>query len=128
MTKSTTTPGTKTPAKPRTARKTPARAKPATAKRATAKKSTKPAATPGVIRRNAVPLAGAVIAGAAAAAALFFTRVSSDLPEGHAAPDLETGEHPGAQDRADPHFRPDMDAPLTAEDRAALAPALAPQT
>ena len=75
------------------------------------------------LRRNALPLAGALAGAAAAtAAAIFFTRRDA-AAEGHAAPDLEGGSHPGPDDRADPHFRPDMDAPLTAEDRAALAPA-----
>ena len=77
------------------------------------------------LRRNALPIAGALAAGAATAAALFFTRRRNVLAEGRAAPDLETGVHPGPDDRAAPHFRPDMDAPMSAADRAALAPALA---
>lgn len=78
------------------------------------------------LRRNALPLAGALAGAAAAtAAAIFFTRRDPDAPaDGHPAPDLERADHPGPEDRADPHFRPDMDAPLTAEDKAALAPAL----
>jgi len=107
----------KTAPRKTTARKSPARAK--AAQRSTA--GTALAA----LRRNAFPFAGALVAGAATAAALFFTRRSNVLAEGHAAPDLETGAHPGPEDRADPHFRPNMDAPMTAEDRAALAPALA---
>ncbi|MBX3595721.1 hypothetical protein [Sphingomonas sp.] len=79
-----------------------------------------------VLRDNAIPIAGAVAAGAAAAAALFFTRHDADAPaDGHPAPDLETATHPGADDRAPPHFRPDMDSALKAGDRAALEPALA---
>lgn len=78
------------------------------------------------LRRNALPLAGALAgAAAAAAAAIFFTRRDGDAPaQGHPVPDLERADHPGPNDRADPHFRPDMDAPLSAEDKAALAPAL----
>ena len=82
-------------------------------------------AQPGVastLRRNALPLAGALAGAAAAtAAAIFFTRRET---EGHPVPDLERADHPGPEDRADPHFRPDMSAPLTDADRAALAPAL----
>lgn len=90
------------------------------------------AAAPGgvadTLRRNALPLAGALAGAAAAtAAAIFFTRRDA-AAEGHAAPDLEGDAHPGPDDRADPHFRPDMDAPLTTEDRAALAPALGKPT
>ncbi len=77
------------------------------------------------LRRNVFPIAGALAAGAATAAALFFTRRSNVLAEGHPAPDLETGAHPGPDDRAAPHFRPNMDAPMSGADRAALAPALA---
>ncbi|MBA4763674.1 MAG: hypothetical protein B7Z07_00440 [Sphingomonadales bacterium 32-67-7] len=76
------------------------------------------------MRRNAFPLAGAIAAGAATAAALFFTRRTNVLAEGHPAPDLAGDAHPGPDDRADRHFRPDMDAPMTEADRAALAPAL----
>ncbi|QDX25696.1 hypothetical protein FPZ54_06455 [Sphingomonas suaedae] len=82
-------------------------------------------AVAGALRRNAWPLAGALAAGAAAAAAIFFTRRDADAPaSGHPAPDLERDDHPGPDDRAAPHFRPDMDAEMTAADRAALAPAL----
>ncbi len=127
-----TTPRTTTARAPAKPRATKPKAAPKTAAKS-APRTVRPAAksgaaAPGVIRRNAVPLAGALVAGAAAAAALFFTRTSGDLPAGHAAPDLEGDEHPGAEDRADPHFRPDIDAPMTAEDRAALAPALGKPT
>lgn len=91
--------------------------------------SRKPApATP--LRRNALPLVGALIGGVAAAvAAIFLVRRNADAPAaGHPAPDLERNVHPGPLDRADPHFRPNMDAPMTADDRAALAPALARPT
>lgn len=98
---------------------------PARKKAATATTEAKPSAVAGALRRNAFPIAGALAAGAAAAAAIFFTRRDADAPaSGHPAPDLERDEHPGPDDRADPHFRPDMDAEMTAEDRAALAPAL----
>jgi hypothetical protein len=82
------------------------------------------------LRRNALPLAGALAGAAAAtAAAIFFTRRDPDAPaEGHPVPDLERADHPGPNDRADPHFRPDMDAPLSDEDRKALAPALGKPT
>jgi len=76
------------------------------------------------VRRNAWPIAGAAVAGLAAAAALFLGRRANAPAAGHAAPDLERDEHPGAEDRADPHFRPDMDAPMSKADRDALAPAL----
>jgi hypothetical protein len=82
------------------------------------------------LRRNALPLAGAIAGAAAAtAAAIFFTRRDPDAPaQGHPVPDLERADHPGPEDRAEPHFRPDMDAPLTEADRAALAPALGKPT
>lgn len=80
------------------------------------------------LRRNALPLAGALAGAAAAtAAAIFFTRRDA-LPEGHAVPELEGEAHPGPDDRADPHFRPDMDAPMSKADREALAPALGKPT
>lgn len=107
----------KTPQRKTTARKSPARTKAAQGSVASTALAT--------LRRNVFPIAGALAAGAATAAALFFTRRSNVLAEGHPAPDLETGAHPGPEDRADPHFRPDMDAQMTAADRAALAPALA---
>jgi hypothetical protein len=107
----------KTAPRKTTARKSPARAKAAQGGATTAALAT--------LRRNVFPIAGALAAGAATAAALFFTRRSNVLAEGHAAPDLEGDAHPGADDRAAPHFRPDMDAPMNAADRAALAPALA---
>ncbi|ODP39459.1 hypothetical protein [Sphingomonas turrisvirgatae] len=89
-------------------------------------KSTAGGGVADTLRRNALPLAGALAGAAAAtAAAIFFTRRDPDAPaDGHPAPDLERADHPGPEDRADPHFRPNMDAPLTAEDKAALAPAL----
>lgn len=105
----------KTAPRKTTARKTPTRSKAAAARTVTASTAL------ATLRRNAFPLAGALAAGAATAAALYFTRRSNVLAEGHPAPDLETGAHPGPDDRADPH----MDAPMTANDRAALAPALA---
>lgn len=105
-----------------TPRKTTARKSPARTKAAQASTATTALAK---LRRNVLPIAGALAAGAATAAALFFTRRGNVLAEGHAAPDLETGAHPGPDDRAAPHFRPDMDAPMSAADRAALAPALA---
>lgn len=105
-------------------RKTSARKSPARTPAAGAHTGTASTAL-ATLRRNALPIAGALAAGAATAAALFFTRRSNGLAEGHAAPDLETGAHPGPDDRAAPHFRPDMDAPMSAADRAALAPALA---
>lgn len=93
-------------------------------KKQSPKASTKGGVTE-TLRRNALPLAGALAGAAAAtAAAIFFTRGSNAPAEGHPVPDLERDEHPGPNDRADPHFRPDMDAPLTDQDRAALAPAL----
>lgn len=76
------------------------------------------------LSRNALPVAGALVGGVAAAvAALFLVRREGPSP-GHAAPDLEGDTHPGPDDRADPHFRPDMDAPLTVADREALTPPL----
>ncbi|WP_439538631.1 hypothetical protein [Sphingomonas sp.] len=105
-----------------TPRKTAPRKSPARTKAAQASATTTALAT---LRRNVFPIAGALAAGAATAAALFFTRRSNVLAEGHAAPDLETGAHPGPDDRAAPHFRPNMDAPMSGADRAALAPALA---
>ncbi|MDK2769363.1 MAG: hypothetical protein KYX69_16790 [Sphingomonas sp.] len=105
-----------------TQRKTAPRKSPARTKAAQASATTTALAT---LRRNVFPIAGALAAGAATAAALFFTRRSNVLAEGHAAPDLETGAHPGPDDRAAPHFRPNMDAPMSGADRAALAPALA---
>ncbi|MDR6853664.1 hypothetical protein J2Y54_003184 [Sphingomonas sp. BE123] len=107
----------KTAPRKATARKSPARTKAAQASTATTALA--------ALRRNVLPIAGALAAGAATAAALFFTRRANVLAEGHAAPDLETGAHPGPDDRAAPHFRPDMDAPMSPADRAALAPALA---
>lgn len=107
-----------------TQRKTPARKSPTRGTAATAPRGAARTAL-AALRRNAFPLAGALAAGVATAAALFFTRRTNVLAAGHPAPDLETGAHPGPEDRADPHFRPNMDAPMTAEDRAALAPALA---
>lgn len=104
-----------------TQRKTPARKSPARARAAQGSAATAALAT---LRRNVFPIAGALAAGAATAAALFFTRRSNVLAEGHPAPDLEGDAHPGPDDRAAPHFRPDMDAPMSAADRAALAPAL----
>lgn len=76
------------------------------------------------------PWIGAALAGAGAVAALLMlgrsSRFDPDAPApGHPAPDLERADHPDGSDRADPHFRPDMDAPMSAADRAALAPALA---
>jgi hypothetical protein len=77
------------------------------------------------LRRNALPLAGAALGGIAAAALLFFNRRPNVLAaSGHPAPDLERDDHPGLDDRADPHFRPDMDAPMSRADRDALVPAL----
>lgn len=104
-------------------RKTPARKAPAKTAAASAKGGATNAAL-ATLRRNAFPLAGAIAAGAATAAALFFTRRPNVLAEGHPALDLGGDTHPGPDDRADAHFRPDMDAPMTAADRAALAPAL----
>ena len=46
--------------------------------------------------------------------------------DGHAAPDLEGDTHPGPNDRAPDHFRPDPTAPVSAEDREALRPATGP--
>lgn len=109
----------KTAPRKTSARKAPTRSKAAAARTVTASTAL------ATLRRNVFPIAGALAAGAATAAALFFTRRSNVLAAGHPAPDLETGAHPGPEDRADPHFRPDMDAPMTADDRAALAPALA---
>lgn len=107
-----------------TARKTPARKAPAK-KEAAAKTGGAGAVAIAMLRRNTLPIAGAIAAGAAAAAAIFFTRRDPDAPAaGHPAPDLEGDTHPGPDDRADPHFRPDMDAKMTSADRAALAPAL----
>lgn len=104
-------------------RKTPARKAPAKQAAADGKGGATTAAL-ATLRRNAFPLAGAIAAGAATAAALFFTRRTNVLAEGHPAPDLAGDVHPGPDDRADRHFRPDMDAPMTEADRAALAPAL----
>lgn len=108
----------KSAARTSSARKSPARTKTAAARNGTASTAF------ATLRRNAFPLAGALAAGVATAAALFFTRRTNVLAAGHPAPDLETGARPGPDDRADPHFRPNMDAPMAAEDRAALAPAL----
>ena len=48
------------------------------------------------------------------------------LHEGHEAPDLALDQpRPGTGERAPDHFRPDGDAPISAEDREALRPALA---
>ncbi|WP_448659994.1 hypothetical protein ACPVPU_05660 [Sphingomonas sp. CJ99] len=79
---------------------------------------------------GALPWIGAALAGVGAIAALLMlgrsSRFDPDAPApGHPAPDLERADHPDGSDRADPHFRPDMDAPMSAADRAALAPALA---
>ncbi|WBH15495.1 hypothetical protein [Sphingomonas radiodurans] len=46
--------------------------------------------------------------------------------DGHAAPDLEGDTHPGPDDRAVDHFRPDPTAPVSAADREALRPATGP--
>ena len=46
--------------------------------------------------------------------------------DGHAAPDLEVDTHPGPNDRAPDHFRPDPTAPVSAADREALRPATGP--
>ncbi|MCA1197057.1 hypothetical protein K9B35_03680 [Sphingomonas sp. R647] len=116
-----TKPATRATTKRAAPRKTPARKAPAKKAAAGAKGGATTAAL-ATLRRNAFPLAGAIAAGAATAAALFFKRRTNVLAEGHPAPDLEGDTHPGADDRADPHFRPDMDAPMTAADRAALAP------
>lgn len=106
-------------------RKTPARKAPAKKQGASAETGGAGASAIATLRRNALPIAGAIAAGAAAAAAIFFTRRDPDAPAaGHPAPDLERDSHPGPDARAAPHFRPDMDAPMTAADRAALAPAL----
>lgn len=116
---------TRTATRKTTARKTPARKAPAKKQAASTETGGAGAAAIATLRRNALPIAGAVAAGAAAAAAIFFTRRDPDAPAaGHPAPDLERDSHPGPDDRAAPHFRPDMDAPMTAADRAALAPAL----
>ncbi len=75
-------------------------------------KSKKKQETPGrmeaatqALRRNALPLAGALAGAAAAtAAAIFFNRRDADAPAaGHPAPDLEGDDHPGPDARADPH-------------------------
>jgi hypothetical protein len=46
--------------------------------------------------------------------------------DGHAVPDLEGDKHPGPNDRAVEHFRPDPTAPVSAADREALRPATGP--
>ena len=46
--------------------------------------------------------------------------------EGHDAPDLASGEALGADHRAPPAFRPDIDAPMTPAEREALRPATGP--
>lgn len=103
--------------------KTTAR-KPAARKGTTAKRADKGKAA-GPLRRNALPLAGALVGGlAAAAAALFLSRRDDGAAQGQRAADLEGDTHPGPDDRADPHFRPDMAAPMSAADREALTPPL----
>jgi hypothetical protein len=46
--------------------------------------------------------------------------------DGHHAPELEGDHHPGPNERASEHFRPDPTAPVSAADREALRPATGP--
>lgn len=104
-----------TPAKP--ARRAPAarKASPRSAKRSPARAAS---AALGIFSLGAAAVAiGAALYGVA--------RQLLDSREGHRAPDLAPGEpHPGPEDRAPVHFRPDPTAPVAAADREALRPAL----
>ena len=51
------------------------------------------------------------------------TGVSHPAGAEHVPTDLQGDCHPGFDDRAVPAFRPDMDAPMSAEEREALRPA-----
>jgi hypothetical protein len=79
----------------------------------------------------------AVVIGAATAIGAIATGVASAIhfglfdrffapKDGHAVPDLEGDTHPGPNDRAPEHFRPDPTAPVSAADREALRPATGP--
>lgn len=74
---------------------------------------------------------GAVVLAAGAGLVAFLTRgriaaaLAGDAGEGHVPTDLLDPGHQ-SDDRATVDFRPDMDAPMTASDRAALAPATIP--
>lgn len=64
-----------------------------------------------------------VLAGAAGIAAWTFAARRAPA-DGHAAPDLAADKpHPGPNDRAPEHFRPDPTAAVPPEDREALRPA-----
>lgn len=80
-------------------------------------------------RNSNVPLIAAaigVLAGMAGIAALTFAARRAPAV-GHPAPDLDRDTpRPTAEDRAPEHFRPDPTAPVAAEDREALRPAIGP--
>jgi hypothetical protein len=80
-------------------------------------------------RNSNLPLIAAaigVLAGVAGIAA--WTLTARRTPgDGHPAPDLDRKTpRPTAEDRAPEHFRPDPTAPVVAEDREALRPAIGP--
>lgn len=69
---------------------------------------------------------GAIATGLASAIHFgLFDRFFADR-DGHKAPDLEGDTHPGPNDRAPDHFRPDPTAPVSAADRESLRPATGP--
>lgn len=115
-------------ATPKTPPKTPA--KPGRAPRKAAATRAKAAAkTPASRNATAVWSIGAIVLAAGAGLFAFFRRgriaAALEPSEGHVPTDL-LDPHRNANDRAIADFRPDMSAPMTPAERAALAPATGP--